>query len=308
MAGAGACGSRVSLACALALAGCTGGHVSSTEAPGRDAGPGTSASDAGPGTDASAPPDCGARTACGSQCADLATDPTSCGSCGRTCRVPNGTAGCADGQCTVASCDPGHHDADGDVDNGCEAEGSACTPGESCETACGSTGTTRCSGGTASCEAPAEACNMTDDDCNGRCDEGGLDGCRIGVHRSSGNGHLYTTDGAAARAAPYTLEVERYFWLYQDSHPGLRPVFLCRKADGKRFLTSSTACEEAGVREARLGFWATSESCGAVPLYRLYHPPTNNHFYTLSAAERDRAASELGYRKEGVAGWVWTSR
>ncbi|MFM2247095.1 MAG: hypothetical protein RL071_3169, partial [Pseudomonadota bacterium] len=33
----------------------------------------------------------------------------------------------------------------------------------------------------------------------------------------------------------------------------------------------------------------------------------NNHFYTLSAAERDNAVAVYGYVSEGIAGYVWAS-
>ena len=57
-----------------------------------------------------------------------------------------------------------------------------------------------------------------------------------------------------------------------------------------------------------IGFWSPSPLCNSQPLYRLYKQDINNHFYTLSAAERDRAINELGYQSEGIAGYVWRSR
>jgi len=44
-----------------------------------------------------------------------------CGGCGVTCSSSNGTASCASGTCTTASCQPGHLDIDSNVINGCEA-------------------------------------------------------------------------------------------------------------------------------------------------------------------------------------------
>ncbi|MEZ4370267.1 MAG: hypothetical protein R3B07_05550 [Polyangiaceae bacterium] len=52
---------------------------------------------------------------------DLNTDPGSCGACGNECIANHGTAGCAAGSCTVASCDAGFNDCDGVPQNGCEA-------------------------------------------------------------------------------------------------------------------------------------------------------------------------------------------
>ena len=38
-----------------------------------------------------------------------------------------------------------------------------------------------------------------------------------------------------------------------------------------------------------------------MPLFRLFHPATGAHFYTMNAAERDNAAQHLGYTSEGIA-------
>lgn len=252
------------------------------------------------------PPSCDpGLTHCGVQCANLQQDPDNCGGCGRTCVIPHASAGCAAGACILAQCDVGYGDRDGRLDNGCEAE-ILCEAGAQCATECGTTGAVQCVDDAPVCAAPAESCNAADDNCDGACDEGAINGCRVGVHRAYGNGHMYTTDLAAAGRDPYRLERENYFRVYAGPVPGTRPVFLCRKGDGKRFLTSDTACEMAGAPELQLGHWSPTQLCGAVPLYRLYHAPTNNHFFTLSGPERDNARDNLGYVTEGVAGWVWT--
>lgn len=251
------------------------------------------------------PLQCGARTVCGRICVDLQTDPESCGACDRTCVVPNALAGCAAGACTIAQCNEGFYDTDHKVENGCEAT-SVCTAGAECKTSCDTAGRTVCSGGQAMCQPPPESCNARDDDCNGSCDEGALPGCRIGVHRSSGAlGHLYTTDRTAASTAPFMLEAADYFHLYSTGVPGTQPVFLCKKPNGKFFLTSSTSCESVNVAGQQLGYWAGDARCGGVPLYRLYHAPSANHFYTLSDAERDNAVTAYGYQYESIAGYVF---
>src|SRR5438876_4145128 len=48
----------------------------------------------------------------------------------------------------------------------------------------------------------------------------------------------------------------------------------------------------------------TAQPPGSVPLFRLFNPDTGDHFYTADANERDRAASQFGYRTEGVACFV----
>jgi hypothetical protein len=251
-----------------------------------------------------APLACGALTACAGACADTASDPFNCGDCGRTCVVPGAEAACVAGACAVGRCDAGFHDVDGDPENGCEAE-VLCEPGGACDTACGSVGQVGCASGAPVCEPPAEACDAADDDCDGACDEGPLAGCRVPVHRGLGNGHLYTTDLGVLQTPPFHVEAANYFHLYAASVLGMRPVFLCDKGNGKRFLTSENACEIGRAPERTLGFWSPGPVCGAIPLYRLYSEAASDHFYTTSAAERDNAIAAYGYRDEGVAGYVW---
>ncbi len=249
------------------------------------------------------PEACAPLDVCGVTCADLSRDPLNCGDCGRACAVRNGMAACVDGACAIGACDPGFVDVDGDPDTGCELE-SDCAPDTPCATMCDTEGTTACVDGFAECRPPAEQCNAIDDNCEGRCDEG-LAGCRRPIHRSSGNGHLFTDDLARARQAPYRLEAEAFFHLYTDDLRGMRAVFLCRKPNGKYFLTNDTACEIQVAPERTIGYWSPRPLCGSVPLYRMYSPEGGNHFYTISAAERDNAVGNLGYLDEGTAGHVW---
>jgi len=252
------------------------------------------------------PPDCGDLTACGITCADLATDPTNCGACGVTCIIPNAAAACVDGSCAVGACEPGFFDEDGAIGNGCETE-SVCIPDVPCVTSCGGEATVVCDGIEAVCPGPEETCNAMDDDCDGMCDEGPLRGCRHGVHRGNGYGHVYSDDLELVSSFPFSVESENYFYLYSDAAGTMRPVFLCNKGLGMRFLTSATDCEIGRAPERTIGFWSPTPTCGAVPLYRMHQASSNNHFYTISAAERDRARDELGYREEGIAGYVWRS-
>ena len=45
-----------------------------------------------------------------------------------------------------------------------------------------------------------------------------------------------------------------------------------------------------------------------VPLYRLLKTGTGNHFYTTSATERDHAVNHLGFKYEGIAGYVFSTQ
>jgi hypothetical protein len=52
---------------------------------------------------------------------DLNTDVNNCGMCGNVCPTPaGGTAGCAGGMCTLAGCNAGFSNCDGNPVNGCE--------------------------------------------------------------------------------------------------------------------------------------------------------------------------------------------
>lgn len=247
-------------------------------------------------------------TVCDGHCVDLASDPFNCGSCARTCVIGNAEAGCTAGECELTSCELGTADCDGDIGNGCELS-IDCVSGDSCATSCGSTGTLSCADPCApSCELPAESCNVVDDDCNEACDDGPMAGCRVGVHRAFGpNGHYYTTDPNDATSQGYTIEVMNFFHLYASAAADLRPLFRCSKANGKPFYSTDTACEMLGGVLATVGFIAPVAECGAVPLYRVYHPVAGAHFYTVSAAEKDNAVANLGYQDQGIAGYVWTT-
>ncbi|HJL39135.1 MAG TPA: DUF4114 domain-containing protein, partial [Polyangiaceae bacterium LLY-WYZ-15_(1-7)] len=76
---------------------------------------------------------------------DVLTDPRNCGACEAECVLPGAFPGCAEGECTVDSCEIGFHDLDGNPTNGCEYE---CPP------------------------SGPELCDERDNDCDGAIDEG----------------------------------------------------------------------------------------------------------------------------------------
>ena len=137
--------------------------------------------------------DCGVLTSCGVSCVDLTSDPQNCGTCGRTCVIPNATALCVDGQCQLGECAYSYLDVDQNLANGCEVFDD-CVAGETCLSSCDTEGISECVNGTKSCLAPQESCNLLDDDCDGACDEDWQAlGCRVGIHRGYGQGeHIYS--------------------------------------------------------------------------------------------------------------------
>ncbi|KAL0952483.1 hypothetical protein HGRIS_006747 [Hohenbuehelia grisea] len=77
------------------------------------------------------------------------------------------------------------------------------------------------------------------------------------------------------------------------------------------------------AKEGIAGYVYPVQQCGSIPLYRTWQgsaggqnkypdrvyktpgPPTADHFYTISAPERDNAVANLNYVNEGVAGFVF---
>jgi hypothetical protein len=43
-----------------------------------------------------------------------------------------------------------------------------------------------------------------------------------------------------------------------------------------------------------------------VPLYRLYNPPAEDHFYTTDALERQRFLAQGNYHSEGTTAWIYS--
>jgi len=247
---------------------------------------------------------CDEGVACGVSCVDTNSDPSNCGGCGRTCVIPNATAGCVAAQCVIERCDLNHVDRDGQLSNGCELE-SSCVEGGACLSECGSEGLSSCLGDEERCLPPEERCNLIDDDCDGSCDEGWEAlGCRSPVHRGYGNGyHIYSTNLEQVRQNG-AVEAERFFYLSSLELPNSRPVFFCRDANNRPFLSNLTDCGVPRAPEATLGFWLAASSCGAQPLYHLLGGNGGDYFYTTSATERDYALS-LGFQDRGVAGYIW---
>ncbi|MFO0648899.1 MAG: hypothetical protein U0326_21840 [Polyangiales bacterium] len=79
--------------------------------------------------------DCNANPADGCE-TDLASDPASCGACGRSCALPNATATCAAGVCRVGVCAAGFADCDATATNGCETATTTATDCGACGRAC----------------------------------------------------------------------------------------------------------------------------------------------------------------------------
>jgi hypothetical protein len=118
--------------------------------------------------------DCNGNAADGCE-APTDGDVANCGGCGQGCAIAHANAGCALGVCTVASCDPGYADCNGDAEDGCEvvldldadncgACGRACAATNVASRACaGGVCTSTCVLGKGNCAQPAAP--AADDGC-----------------------------------------------------------------------------------------------------------------------------------------------
>jgi hypothetical protein len=135
----------------------------------------------------------------------------------------------------------------------------------------------------------------------------------VGVHRAWSQAqmnHLYATNAADLADHPsYTVEAYDYFRLFRAPGDALAPLYRCKIDDsGWKLLTSDAGCEGSpgAVNQGLLGYMVVSglvEPPPLVPLYRLFHPDVRNHFFTTNDEERYHATT-IGYRDEGLVGWV----
>ena len=244
---------------------------------------------------------------CGLECTDLQNDLRNCGFCGRTCQFPQASALCIDGECVLDQCEENYQNRDQNDGNGCEVE-STCTDGTLCDLECGTQGRIECINDEPLCITPPEICNLEDDNCNGECDEGALNmGCRVQIHRGYGGmlGHIYHSDLSRLNEAPFFLEADNYFSLYQSEIPNGRPVFFCKTPDNRPFLSSQTDCGIQRSPLLTLGFWSAIDQCGSIPLYGAYKAQNQDYFYTISHSEYLNAVNQLQFEDQGIIGYVW---
>jgi hypothetical protein len=112
---------------------------------------------------------------------DTTSDSNNCGTCGTTCSTPNGTSLCLSGTCSLALCNFGYGNCDGDASNGCEANLNT-DPNN-----CGTCGTVCPNGpnGTAACVAGA--CSLTCSNGFSNCDGNPSNGCEVNISADTNN-------------------------------------------------------------------------------------------------------------------------
>jgi len=133
--------------------------------------------------------------------------------------------------------------------------------------------------------------------------------CRAAVHRlyNPGSGeHFYTTTVGEGTDLGFNVEGANYFYFNARPLPGLLPLNRCLMDYGKHFYTTQPNCEGVtpGHQEGVLGYLSPTPQCGMVALHRGYNARSNDHFYTIDAAEHAAAVSN-GYTDEGITGYVY---
>ncbi len=127
--------------------------------------------------------------------------------------------------------------------------------------------------------------------------------------------HLFTQDAAEynALSSAWTKSGVAFYVLTVVSAVDL-PLLRATTGDGSHFFLSSSQPEITGYGSA----WHTISSLGniygsgssdsaLVPLYRIYHASTFNHYYTTSAAERNYNIQNNGWVDQGIQGYVYPS-
>jgi hypothetical protein len=131
---------------------------------------------------------------------------------------------------------------------------------------------------------------------------------RTAIHRlfsQTLGDHLYGTDPNEGAQSGYVLEGRNYFYLASAPAGQHVPLYRCHTpATHDHFLSTVANCEGA-TGQGVLGYVATTQVPGTLPLYRLYREGTGNTFYTLDTAEADNAVAQYFYARQGVTGYVY---
>ncbi len=110
---------------------------------------------------------------CETTSADLQTDEANCGGCGLVCDPTSAVGECLSGGCTVAQCDLGFADCNGDPDDGCEVDtDDFATDGANCGGCGAACAPASADGLCLSGECTIAACDAGSADCNGLAEDG----------------------------------------------------------------------------------------------------------------------------------------
>jgi len=260
------------------------------------------------------------QTSLGEECDDGNT--SSNDSCLNTCmnnvcgdgHLWIGVEGCDDGNsssgdgcttgCVVEYC------GDGVIQAGIGEECEGGSPGQTCTTTCGSSGTQTCQAATCTwtaCTPPSETCNAADDDCDGDID---TVSCLVDVWRfyNPGTGdHMYKT--SQIPDAGYQLETN-HFKVYTSAVPGTVPLY--QRFNGTDHLPTYDPDEASPTYfgTVTLGYVATSGSWSAAgypsaDLCRYYYSGNGDHMLYTYISNADLPTVLPGWIREGCGRYVW---
>lgn len=145
------------------------------------------------------------------------------------------------------------------------------------------------------------------------------------LYRPSTQHHFYTTDAAEAQ---YAIQHYGYnsegtaCYVYatkgeQAPDDSVKLYRLYKSGNDDHFYTTNK--DEADNAIHHYGYHSEGTACyvyapnsrpyrtDKARFYRLYRPSTQHHFYTTSKSEADNAVKKYGYKREGVAGYVYSS-
>ncbi len=216
--------------------------------------------------------------------------------CLRALECMSGT--CAQGRCCATACTasckscglPGMEGTCASVAAGGADPTGACRD-DACSNGCdGAGGCRRESVGTM-CGAPG--CGPGDSIATRVCNGGGVCETRTMPGPSCGRcGGTTLCDGGCSRPTPPNLDAA------------------CGRCGGKIRCDARCSVDDPPGLGDRCGSAGAIDCSGGCrgPLFRLYHPGVDDHFYTMSAGERDQAVAQFGYTSEGVAGLLYEGR
>lgn len=111
--------------------------------------------------------------------------------------------------------------------------------------------------------------------------------------------HFMTLSYSEAASTGYSFETTG-FHLFPTGGAGYTALYRCYNlSGGDHFVSTQSNCEGFS-NEGILGYAATTQLTGTVPLYRFYRTSTADHLITVNYSE----GAQNGYTNEGILGYV----
>ena len=130
------------------------------------------------------------------------------------------------------------------------------------------------------------------------------------VYHSGTGDRLYGHYPSEGYQWNYVGETVEYFHLAAGSAAGHVPLYRCNatwaSSTGDHFLSTDLNCGGA-ANERVMGYIATSQFAGTVPLYRLYNSRTRDTMHVISSTEASSMAIVFGYQNQGIIGYVYSA-